>query len=422
VSERLFDGRGARTPSARGEVAAALQPPRPCEPQLVGGCFELRYRGRGKRGALLGRCRGVGEHARELALDPGVQLGGAIAQCDRSLDGRLERRRRAYGVAGVDARGAERRQQQRQTGVGRREHCPGSLEEPDRPGDVAVAERRLGCASEQAACAHAQLRVVQSELDPELERTLEMEADDRVRVSRDAFRHGLVQIGAERLRHRVVDRVANECMGEAEALVSGGVGLEETSSNEIEQPALRSVALPGWHQAEQVLERKTAAEHRRTLEDVSFIRGETVDPRLQDGADRSRRRRMTSLLEGERRDLLDEQRVALGEPADRVPQGGGCAERVDQAARLRRREGLQHERSPGRPHPLRPELGQLRPADAHDEHPGVPEPCAKMLDQVEHRLLRPVHVVERHDDRLPERDLGEEPTRLREDLVAGDLE
>jgi len=71
---------------------------------------------------------------------------------------------------------------------------------------------------------------------------------------------------------------------------------------------------------------------------------------------------------------------------------------------------------------LRAELCQLRPPDAHDEHSGVAEPRREVLDQVEHRLLGPVHVIECDDDRLLDGDVNEQPACRCEDLVAGDLE
>ena len=265
---------------------------------------------------------------------------------------------------------------------------------------------------------------MRSEIATELEGALEMEAGDRFGATGAChlLRDRLVQISPQCLRHRLVDRVADQRVRESEALFACAVGQEEAAPHQVEQPSLRSVALSGPDEAEYVLEREAASDHCSTLKHLPLLGVEAVEPRLQDGADRGGQRRAASGLERERRDLFDEQRVALRELPNRVPQLRGSAERVDEPPRVGKGERLEHRRSPGRPQPLRAPLRQLWSPDAHDKHSGSVQPRREVLDQVEHRLLGPVHVVERDDDRLLGGDLHEQSACRREDLVAGDFE
>jgi len=199
-----------------------------------------------------------------------------------------------------------------------------------------MAERVLRSSTEDAPCARAELGVDHSEVAPELEGALEVEPRDRLGAlgARHLLRHGLVQVGARRLRHRVIDRVADQSVREAEALLACGVGSEETAAHQVEQAPLRSVALRGRDQAEQVLEQEASADHCRVLEHASLLCVEAIEPGLQDRADGCGRSHAASGFECERRHLLDEQRVALGELTDRVSQFCGSAERVEQSMRV----------------------------------------------------------------------------------------
>jgi hypothetical protein len=72
--------------------------------------------------------------------------------------------------------------------------------------------------------------------------------------------------------------------------------------------------------------------------------------------------------------------------------------------RLRQRLEVDRREVPARGSPGRPTLLQLRPRQGHDEERRAPRPIEQVLDEVEERGVRPLHVLEDHDRRV---DVGE---------------
>ena len=233
----------------------------------------------------------------------------------------------------------------------------------------------------------------------------------------------LVQVGAERLRHRLVHGLADECVLEAEAVrFAHDVGPDQPAPHELEHAGVRLLLLVGRDQLQDGVEREAAADHRGTLEHRALPGIEPVEPSVEDTADRAAQRDLLALLAGEGRELLDEQRIALRELGDALAHGGRRVERVEQAVRVQAGQRLEPQRRLRPRQPLRPSLRQLGPRDAEEQHACGSEADREVLDQVEQRLLGPVDVVEHCDERLLAGEILEQAPRRGEHLVARALE
>ena len=105
-------------------------------------------------------------------------------------------------------------------------------------------------------------------------------------------------------------------------------------------------------------------------------------------------------------DLLDEQRVAFRPLEHERPlrrrHVGPREQGVRELAALPwvERGELDRARTPDAAAPGGARVEQVRPRDGDDQDRNVPERPCEMLDQIEERLLRPVHVLEDEDERL----------------------
>ncbi len=216
---------------------------------------------------------------------------------------------------------------------------------------------------------------------------LEVEADyGRRGVARvvELRRHRLVQIGPECLRHPLVHGFADERVLEAEAvLLAHDVGPDQAAPDELEHPRVRQLPLVGRDQLEDRLEREAAADHRRALEHCALGRVEPVQPRMEDVADRAAKSdvagRLRVLLIGEGGQLLEEERISLGQLRDALAHDGGRVERVEQAARVQVRQGLEPQSRLRPRDPLRPpfrELGRARQRSSTCAPPRRTERCS----------------------------------------------
>src|SRR5207237_4703427 len=71
--------------------------------------------------------------------------------------------------------------------------------------------------------------------------------------------------------------------------------------------------------------------------------------------------------------------------------------------------------------PCRTDVEQLRPRNAQEEQRLLAHPCGEMLDQLEQRLLAPVHVLEDEHERLPGGELLSPRARRPRDLLLAAL-
>ncbi len=120
--------------------------------------------------------------------------------------------------------------------------------------------------------------------------------------------------------------------------------------------------------------------------------------------------------------LLDEERVALGlrehgRDVDRQLELGG--QRGDELGALvgPQRLELERRRADAASAPRRPDVEQLGARDAEQEQRRLAHPRGEMLDQLEQRLLAPVHVLEHEHERLRLGELLRPRTRRPCDLL-----
>ena len=218
-----------------------------------------------------------------------------------------------------------------------------------------ASERRPAPVS-RAAASSASARSAAPELAPVARRLLEVVADELVLLLAlvEPAREPLVQIAPKLLRQRVVGRVADQQMPEAELAVAG-------RADEL-LPDERSERLRRFAQGRLVGEpfdrapAKVLALHRGSLEHLPLLAGKQVEPRREQNLDRRRHRQLAHLsgrrpatfvdpdqvvLEQERDHLLDEERVAACRLLDPDPEIGLDARRFrggsGRAGRSRRR-------------------------------------------------------------------------------------
>ncbi len=250
---------------------------------------------------------------------------------------------------------------------------------------------------------------------------LEVEPDDgrfRTRLV-EQCRDRLVEIRSERLRHRLVHGLADEGVLEAEAVPRNrDVRPDQATADELEHARLRGLTLRGRDQLQDGLEREAAAYDSGALEHGAFLEIQPVEPGVENAPDRAAQLDVLALLAGERGELLDEERVALGELGDALAHGRRRVERVEEPSRVGFRECVEPHGRIGVRHPLRPPLRELRAGEAEEQHRRRREADGEMLDQVEQGLLRPVDVVEHREERPLGGELLEQAPRRREHLVA----
>ncbi len=143
---------------------------------------------------------------------------------------------------------------------------------------------------------------------------------DQLRAARFQPRgEALVQIGAGRLRQRLVSRVPNEEVAEAVAVLAGQLrvlGADEVLAHQSDEPAVhRRLVLDERCNAAPV---EDLSLDRAAFEHVALRRIELVEACGQQGLDRRRNLDLLAVRgsadEGEH--LLEVQRVAAGRPAD----------------------------------------------------------------------------------------------------------
>jgi hypothetical protein len=247
-----------------------------------------------------------------------------------------------------------------------RAEVDGAAEQGDGRPCVLSRARSSGGGGQPLGATFTESRVGRPELDPVAMRLLQVVADDLVgslvaQLGRQPVRVTPVQRRALPLRDRLVGRVANEDMAEAEAVVarhSRPIGPDHLLPHEREQMGadLASLAL------------RKKLEDSATVEEPSFDGAELDHRPLLPGEpiDRSRQQRLqgrrhlelaVSGLGVHRDELLDEEGVPLGGLDDpRPPLGGDLSELRHQCLAVRPRQRLERQqgrvrlrRSPTRP-------------------------------------------------------------------------
>ena len=248
-----------------------------------------------------------------------------------------------------------------------------------------------------------------------------MVADDLVelnqlgRVLLEPVGEALVELGAGRLRKRLVGGVTDQEVAKTECVVAGEQGLlgaNEILADERHQPAVDLSFLRRQRNHRAAVEHMTL--NGASLQHTALGIVELVEPRREQRLNGRRNgdlsRSVPVAAVGEHREhLADEERVAAGCLEDPLAQprvdlrAGG--EPLDQLLRLVRRERLEQDvggvelaASPGRP-----AVEQFRTRHAEQQDRCVATEVGDVLDQVEKDWLSPVQIIEHDDERTSRR-------------------
>ncbi len=253
------------------------------------------------------------------------------------------------------------------------------------------------------------------ELRIQLGRLVEMEGPDldqlvRSCPAREPPGHLTVEDGPGRLRKAGIGHVANENVLEAVCLLAadGRTGLADEKVP-LDERLQSFSGRGGVGQGLDGARPERSARHGGPLQHCPLGRRQPIDPggdhRLHGVWNAGGR---TVGLEQHPHRLLDEQRIPLGRPEHRrtLIRRELCrfapGERVDQPRAVVRRQSLQLDRGGTHvaPAPPRALVEQVGTGQAQDQDGNALDPARQMLDQVEHRLLGPVDVLEDEHERL----------------------
>ena len=239
---------------------------------------------------------------------------------------------------------AELRRQPEPALVVRRQERGSALEQAPRRVDVAARERATACTEEPVGrpARELDLRVaVAAELQAQAERLLQVVADDLVEVGSldraplHPAGEALVQVGTRALRQRLVGRVPDQDVPEAETVLArdgATVGPDELLADEGLQVPSHVALLPGRRQLGDGAPEKHLAHHGRALQHRELVGLEPVEPGRKHRLHRSRHAERVDggerleasvpvdeqpVLDEHAQHLLEEERVAAGRAADR---------------------------------------------------------------------------------------------------------
>ncbi len=247
-------------------------------------------------------------------------------------------------------------------------------------------------------------QVVSHLLVPRLSRRIAAEPLGRRRVEPDP----------EGFRDRVVGGLARQ--GVAEPIrVAGhlGIGHHEIPLRQLPERGVDVDRVLPIEQRFQMGPREGQAEDGGALEHLPSCRTESVDPRREQSRDRGRDRDPREVTGGRvggdrplllehRDDLFEEERVAVGDVGDRVLEDRGRGGREQVARELsagRRTEWFQLEHHGARrSSPRGEQVEQIRARHAQQQDRCLPRPLREVLEDIEERGRRPVHVVEREHE------------------------
>ena len=217
-----------------------------------------------------------------------------------------------------------------------------------------------------------------------------------------------VQLPSRAARERPVGDVSDQHVLEREFDVSLDLALRVTEDQpagleRLERLVRLQVSHPVQDAAPEVM-----PDHRCVEQRGARVRREGVDAPGDGGPDGRRQLVARDRVRHGGAQFLEEQRVPLGHRHD--PFDRRCVRRRQQCGRHRlrveRAERLERERRlsdhPAAPGPTG--LEELRSGERHHQQPSVADVDDQVVDQVEQRIVRPVHVLEDQQERLP---LGE---------------
>ena len=207
----------------------------------------------------------------------------------------------------------------------------------------------------------------------------------------------LVQVGAGRLGERVVGRVADQQVAEAEAVLARDlrpVRPDQLLADERGE-ARGDLRLLGRERLDGAAVEDLALD-RAALEHASLGRLELVEPGREQRLQRRRDDDLAVRLAGHRDHLLDEERVAARGASDPLAQVVGSVARRSSSSTSSSGRGSSRSVT-GQVGPL---LGELGPRHAEQQDRRARGEQRDVLDQVEERLLAPLDVVE-HDHERP---------------------
>ena len=250
------------------------------------------------------------------------------------------------------------------------------------------APPRRGCSiavvrhPELGAIAHALLEVVAEDL---------VQLDDLGAVLLHPGGEALVEVGASRLRQRVVGRIADQEVPEAEGILASElrpVRADQRLAYERGQPR-RHLGLVGCERLHGAAVEDLAFD-RAPLEHASLAVVELLQARAEQRSQRGRDDHVVAPdVAGHRQHLLDEERVPARGAGDPLAQRAGDPlgdELVDVV--------VVQMSEPKRHRPGGAALGELRPRHAEEQDRGAGGQECDVLDEVEERLLAPLDVVE----------------------------
>ncbi len=254
---------------------------------------------------------------------------------------------------------------------------------------------------------------------------IEVIADDLLELHAPAVEpsgEAFVQIGPELLRDALVRGVADQQVSEPEGVLDHHLGGDQLLPHERREMRPRRTAAFRSELTER-LPFEFEPDHGRTLEEVTLVVGEAVEPCGEERVDGRGHLVGCASLRKPRERLLDVERVALRRVADPGPDL--ALERIATEQLLHQLLGLLvgerlkgEDLGAGLPSAPRGVLvEQLGSSEAEEQDGRVAGPCGEMVDQVEERRRRPVDVLDDEHERPLPGPLLERLADRKEDLL-----
>src|SRR5215211_5664278 len=229
-----------------------------------------------------------------------------------------------------------------------------------------------------------------------------------------------VKVRTQLLRDQAVRGVADQDVFEAVTLLVREVRRARTDELAADQTLKARIEIPAGFLRKQLRKRRSVEASpldRRPLDHLALAARKSVDAGCQDRLDRRRegRRGVPELLP-ERHHLLEEEGVALrGREQLRMFRGGESppvCKPVQQLVRFSRGELRQAEQRRAIRRlvtPLRAFVEELGTSEAEDQQRDIRREFSEARQQIEKRGLRPMDVLDDHDQRLPLGDPLQQP-------------
>ena len=256
-----------------------------------------------------------------------------------------------------------------------------------------------------------------------------------VRLAREPLGRRRMEADPEGLRDGVVGGLSREGVAEAVRL-SGrlGIGHHEIPLREVAQFRVHVDLVATRQERVHLFLRERETQHGRSFQHLAARQFEPIDPGRQERRDRRRDRDPREVPLGRVRcdrsfllehgdDLLEEERIPLGDVGDRVLEGRCGRGHEQMAGELAARLGTERLELEGhgarRSAPGGPGVQELRAGETQQEDRSVTCPFGEVLEDVQERRRRPVHVVERDHQRAAPGDRFDTDTDRPRGLLLG---